>query len=65
MVKASKPTQDLRIDLPTIGPVTVELAAAAGLAGIAGEAGHVLIIDRDETIRLADELGLFIFGVTL
>ena len=65
LVKASKPTQDLCIDLPTIGPVTVELAAAAGLAGIAGEAGHVLIIDRDETIRLADELGLFIFGVTL
>ncbi len=63
LAKASKPGQDVRVDLPTIGPTTVELAAAAGLAGIAGEAGRVLVIDRAETIRLADELGLFIVGV--
>ena len=65
LVKASKPIQNLRVDLPTIGPTTVKLAAAAALAGIAGEAGRVLVIDRDETIRLADELGLFVFGVPL
>ena len=65
LAKASKPGQDLRVDLPTIGPVTVELAAAAGLAGIAGESGRVLVIDRDETMRLADELGLFVVGVEL
>jgi DUF1009 family protein len=63
LAKASKPGQDARIDLPTIGPATVELAAAAGLAGIAGEAGRVLVIDRAETVRLADTLGLFITGV--
>ena len=64
LAKASKPGQDLRVDLPTIGPATVELAAAAGLAGIAGEAGRVLVVDRVETIRRADELGLFVIGVS-
>jgi DUF1009 family protein len=63
LAKVSKPGQDLRIDLPTIGPTTVELAAAAGLAGIVGEAGRVLLVDRAETIGLADDLGLFIVGV--
>jgi DUF1009 family protein len=63
LAKASKPGQDLRIDLPTIGPTTVELAAAAGLSGIIGEAGRVLVVDRAETIRLADASGLFIAGV--
>ncbi len=63
LAKASKPGQDLRIDLPTIGPTTVELAAAAGLAGIVGETGRMLLIDRDKTIARADELDLFIVGV--
>jgi DUF1009 family protein len=63
LAKASKPGQDLRVDLPTIGPTTVELAAAAGLAGIVGEAGRVLVVDRAETIRRADDLGLFVTGV--
>ena len=63
LAKASKPGQDLRIDLPTIGPTTVELAAAAGLAGIVGEAGRVLVVDRAGTIRRADGLGLFVTGI--
>ncbi len=63
LAKASKPGQELRVDLPTIGPETVRRAAAAGLAGIAGEAGRILVVDRDETQRLADELGLFVVGV--
>ncbi len=63
LAKTSKPGQDLRVDLPTIGPTTVELAAAAGLAGIVAEVGRVLVVDRAETIRLADDLGLFITGV--
>ncbi len=64
LAKTSKPGQDLRVDLPTIGSMTVKLAAAAGLAGIAGEAGRVLVIDRAETIRLADAHGLFVVGVS-
>ena len=63
LAKASKPGQELRVDLPTIGPETVRRAAEAGLAGIAGEAGQILVLDRAETRRLADEMGLFVVGV--
>lgn len=63
LVKTAKPNQDLRVDLPAVGPRTIELAAAAGLGGIAVEADGALIADRDETVRLADEAGLFLIGV--
>jgi DUF1009 family protein len=62
LVKAPKPQQDKRVDLPAIGPGTVETAAAAGLAGIAVAAGQVLIADRASTIAAADKAGLFLFG---
>jgi DUF1009 family protein len=63
LAKAPKPIQETRIDLPTIGPATVRGAARAGLAGIVGEAQHLLVLDREAVIELADELGLFILGV--
>ena len=63
LAKAPKPIQEIRIDLPTIGVATVRGAAAAGLAGIVGEAGRLLVLDRVDTIALADELGLFLLGV--
>jgi DUF1009 family protein len=63
LAKAPKPIQETRVDLPTIGLATVQRAAAAGLAGIVGEAGHLLVLDREAVIELADELGLFIVGV--
>ena len=62
LVKAPKPTQDFRIDLPAIGPRTVRNAAAAGLAGIAVEAGGVLIVERKATLAEAERLGLFLAG---
>lgn len=62
LVKARKPTQDRRVDLPTIGPHTVVAAAAAGLRGMAVEADEALILDRDGTIAEADRLGLFLIG---
>lgn len=65
LVKVTKPIQDRNLDLPTIGPRTVELAAAAGLRGIAVEAEGSLIVDREATIAKADELGLFIEGVDI
>jgi DUF1009 family protein len=63
LAKAPKPIQDLRIDLPTIGPATVERAAAAGLAGIVGERGRLIVLERARTVALADEFGLFLLGV--
>lgn len=63
LVKAPKPIQDRRIDLPTVGVATVEGAAAVGLAGIAVEAGGALIVDRAGVAATADRLGLFVCGV--
>lgn len=63
LVKLVKPGQDRRADLPTIGPHTVEAAAAAGLRGIAFEAGGTLITDRDATVLAADAAGLFLLGL--
>ncbi len=63
LVKWPKPIQERRVDLPTLGPATIEGAAAAGLAGIAGEAGGLLVLKREEVIAMADRLGLFIVGL--
>jgi UDP-2,3-diacylglucosamine hydrolase len=60
--KAAKPGQDPRIDLPTIGPDTVHLVAAAGLGGIAWAAGQVICLDQPEMIRLADQHGVFLWS---
>lgn len=63
LVKLVKPGQDRRVDLPTIGPVTIEGAAAAGLAGIAIEAGGTIVVDRPATVAAADAAGLFLIGL--
>lgn len=63
LVKAPKFGQDLRVDMPAIGPDTVARVAVAGLAGIAVKAGCVLIGDRERLAVLADASGLFIEGV--
>lgn len=60
--KAPKPIQDLRVDMPVIGPRTVEMAAAAGLAGIGGVSGRLILIDRAAIVAAADRLGLFVWG---
>lgn len=62
LVKAPKPGQEERVDMPTIGPKTMRLAAAAGLSGIAMAAGHVLMAERDATIKAANENKLFLVG---
>lgn len=63
LYKGPKPKQELRIDMPTIGPDTVHYAAKAGLSGIAVQAGGVLIIDQEETITLANKNNMFIWGL--
>ena len=62
LAKAPKPIQDLRVDMPVIGARTVELAAAAGLAGIGGVAGKLIVIDRAAIVEAADRLGLYVWG---
>jgi UDP-2,3-diacylglucosamine hydrolase len=63
LVKAPKRGQDLRFDLPTIGPHTVEGASKARLAGIAVVAGNTLLAEPQAMIEEADAAGLFITGV--
>lgn len=63
LVKAKKPQQERRADLPSIGVTTVERAAEAGLRGIAVEAGHALIIAPEAVAARADALGLFVVGI--
>ena len=63
LVKAPKPTQDRKTDLPVIGTATVRNAASVGLAGIAVEAGGALILGKRAVIEEADRLGLFLVGV--
>ncbi|WP_420332503.1 LpxI family protein [Roseibium sp.] len=63
LVKTAKPNQDLRVDLPTVGPRTIDLAHSAGLAGIAVEAQGALIADKNDTLKKADETGLFVVGI--
>ena len=63
LVKCAKPGQELRMDLPSIGPGTVTAAHAAGLAGIAVEADRSLVLDLANVIGEADRLGLFVVGL--
>lgn len=63
LVKSSKPQQDRKLDMPTIGSGTVKLCASLGYRGIAAEAGGVLLADREEMIAEADAAGLFVVGV--
>lgn len=63
LVKLPKPNQELRIDMPTIGPKTIELVADAGLNGIAIVENKVLMSEKQKTIELANKLGVFIIGL--
>lgn len=63
LVKAPKRGQDLRYDLPAVGPRTVEGAARAGLGGIAVAAGNAVAVDPQAMIEAADKAGLFVTGI--
>ena len=64
LAKGPKPGQELRIDMPAIGPRTVAAAVAAGLAGIAVEQGGVLVLDKADAVRAADAAGLSVEGLS-
>jgi hypothetical protein len=63
LVKAVKPTQDRRFDLPSIGPMTVEGVVRAGLAGIAVVAGETIIAEPEQVVMAADRANIFVVGV--
>lgn len=63
LAKMCKPGQEKRVDLPTIGIVTVENAVKAGLNGIVVEAKASLILDRAGVVQAADDAGLFLVGI--
>jgi len=63
VVKVSKPKQDLRFDMPTIGPVTINHCIQAGIRAIAIEAGSTILLDSKEVIRLAEENGIDIISL--
>jgi DUF1009 family protein len=63
LVKAPKSGQDLRFDLPTIGPKTVEGAASAQLAGVASVAGNTIVVEPQTMIEAADAARLFVTGL--
>jgi DUF1009 family protein len=63
LVKLKKPKQDRRIDLPSIGPKTIERLHEFKFKGVVIEAGNSLILDREETIKKANQLGIFIYGI--
>lgn len=58
VAKVVKPMQDIRLDPPVIGPETIRIMAEAGVGALAVDAGNLLIVDREEAVRLADEAGL-------
>lgn len=64
LVKAPKSGQDLRFDLPTLGPRTIEGVATAGLAGIAVAAGNSMVAEPQAMIASADAAGLFVTGLS-
>ena len=63
VVKVSKPRQDMRFDVPVVGPRTLQTAAAAGVVAIAMEAGRTLFLDKDEVFSLATKHQITLWGI--
>lgn len=63
-VKVAKPNQDMRFDVPTVGPRTVESLRAAGGTALVIEAGKTILIDEAETLALADRHGICVAAFT-
>ncbi|GBD56396.1 LpxI family protein [Gluconobacter wancherniae] len=64
LVKMPKTGQELRADMPTIGPVTITNAARSGLRGVAFQADGTILTDPAACIMEADRLGLFLYGLS-
>jgi UDP-2,3-diacylglucosamine hydrolase len=64
VIKRSKPQQDRRFDLPTVGPKTIEVMQSVKASVLAVEAGLSVLLDRDDMVRKADRAGIAVVGVT-
>ena len=64
VVKVAKPNQDMRFDVPTIGPDTIEVMRRAGGTVLAVEAGKTLVVNREQVCKLAKKYGIVVVGVT-
>ena len=62
LFKASRPNQDMRFDVPCVGPDTIRSLSKNGGKCLVVEAGKTIIIDKPETIKLANELGITLLG---
>ena len=63
VVKVSKPRQDMRFDVPVVGPGTLDAMREAGARVLAVDAGRTLLIDRRDLLARADEAGIAVFGL--
>jgi len=63
VVKVSKPHQDLRFDVPAVGPHTILAMREVQASALAVEAGKTLIFDRPEMLTLADQAGIAVWGL--
>ncbi len=64
LVKVARPRQDMRFDVPTIGPETIRNLRNAGCTCLVVEAGKTLIVDKPVTLALADKLGIAVVGMS-
>jgi DUF1009 family protein len=62
VVKVAKPNQDMRFDVPVIGPATIETMRAAGATCLAIEAGRTLIFDREAIVAAADRADISVIA---
>ena len=63
LVKVSKPNQDFRFDVPVVGPQTIETCAAAGVTGIAIEAGRTLLLEKEKVAACCERHHIGIHAV--
>jgi UDP-2,3-diacylglucosamine hydrolase len=62
LLKAAKPKKDMRFDVPCVGPDTIKSLATNGAKCLVVEAGKTIIIDKPQTLALADKMGICVIG---
>ncbi len=65
VVKVARPRQDMRFDVPVVGPTTIESMVASGSEALGLQAEKVLLLDRDEVLQRAEESGIAIYGASV